>query len=116
HRSDHAHPALSTPAQWWAAVYGRYVALLETIGLPGVADATAFAELRSDILTAGRYQVFDDVVPALTRAARGGWRSLIVSNHVPELESLVSDLGLTPFSDSIVGSDGIGYDKPHPLL
>jgi FMN phosphatase YigB (HAD superfamily) len=35
---------------------------------------------------------------------------------VPELESLVSALGLTPFFDSIVGSAVVGYEKPHPLL
>ena len=81
-----------------------------------MATATAFAELRDDILNAGRYVVFDDVVPALRRAAASGWRNLIVSNHVPELESLVSDLGLTPLFESMVCSGVVGYEKPHPLL
>jgi HAD superfamily hydrolase (TIGR01549 family) len=94
----------------------RYVEIFEALGLPGVATTPAFDELRNDILDADRYVVFDDVVPALRRAAAGGWRNLIVSNHVPELESLVSALGLTPLFDSIVGSGVVGYEKPHPLL
>ena len=116
HRVGHAHPELSTSALWWHAVSQRYVEIFEALGLPGAATTTAFEELRGDILNADRYVVFDDVVPALRRAAAGGWRSLIVSNHVPELESLVSALGLTPFFDSIVGSAVVGYEKPHPLL
>jgi len=116
HRIDHAHPELSTSALWWNAVSQRYVEIFEALGLPDAATPTAFEELRGDILNADRYVVFDDVVPALRRAAAGGWRSLIVSNHVPELESLVSALGLTPFFDSIVGSAVVGYEKPHPLL
>jgi putative hydrolase of the HAD superfamily len=116
HRTDHAHPELSSPALWWEAVSRRYVEIFETLGLPAVATPTAFAELRGDILNAGRYVVFDDVVPALRRAVEKGWRNLIVSNHVPELESLVSDLGLTPLFESIVCSGVVGYEKPHPLL
>ena len=116
HRTGHAHPELSSPALWWAAVSRRYVEIFETLGLPAVATATAFAELRGDILDADRYVVFDDVVPALSRASANGWRSLIVSNHVPELESLVSDLGLTQLFESIVCSGVVGYEKPHPFL
>jgi putative hydrolase of the HAD superfamily len=116
HRSDHAHPELSSPALWWEAVCRRYVEIFEALGLPVVATATAFVEIRRDILNAERYVVFDDVVPALRRAMAGGWRNLIVSNHVPELETLVGDLGLTPFFESIVGSGVVGYEKPHPRL
>ena len=116
HRLDHAHPELSTSALWWEAVSHRYVEIFEALGFPGLATTTAFEELRGDILNADRYVVFEDVVPALRRAAAGGWRNLIVSNHVPELEALVSALGLTPLFDSIVGSGVVGYEKPHPLL
>jgi FMN phosphatase YigB (HAD superfamily) len=116
HRSDHAHPELSTSALWWNAVSQRYVEIFEALGLPGVATTAALEELRDDILDTDRYVVFDDVVPALRRAAAGGWRNLIVSNHVPELESLVSALGLTPLFDSVVGSGVVGYEKPHSRL
>jgi putative hydrolase of the HAD superfamily len=116
HRIDHAHPELSSPGLWWEAVYRRYVGIFDTLGVPAAADPAAFAELRSDILNPARYHVFDDVVPALSRAVANGWRNLIVSNHVPELESLVSDLGLSPLFESIVGSGLVGYEKPDRRL
>jgi FMN phosphatase YigB (HAD superfamily) len=116
HRSDHAHPELSSPALWWEAVYRRYIEIFDGLGVPAAADGSAFAELRDDILSPPRYRVFDDVGPALSRAAVNGWRNLIVSNHVPELESLVDGLGLTSLFESIVGSAVVGYEKPHRRL
>lgn len=116
HRSDHAHPELSSSGLWWEAVSRRYVEIFRALGHPAVATVQTFADLRRDILSADRYDVFDDVVPALTRAAGGGWRNLIVSNHIPELELLVSDLGLTRLFEAIVCSGAVGYEKPHPLL
>jgi putative hydrolase of the HAD superfamily len=116
HRSNHAHPELSSPDLWWGAVYRRYVEICSMLGRPSAASAPALAALRADILDAGAYVVFDDVRPALTRAGAAGWRNLIVSNHVPELERLVGDLGLAPFFESIVSSGVVGYEKPHRRL
>jgi putative hydrolase of the HAD superfamily len=116
HRPDHAHPDLSSAGLWWAAVYRRYVAIYSELGHPRAATAEALAALRTDIVTAARYRVFDDVVPALTRARVHGWRSLIVSNHIPELETLVAELDLTGYFEAIVGSGVVGYEKPHPRL
>jgi putative hydrolase of the HAD superfamily len=39
-----------------------------------------------------------------------------VSNHVPELDQLVADLGLRSFFDGVVSSGVVGYEKPHQRL
>ena len=116
HRADHAHPDLDTAAAWWDAVNRRYVEIFAAAGHPSVAAPTALAALRDDILDVSRYVVFDDVVPALKRARVAGWRNVIVSNHIPELESLVSGLGLTRHFDGVVSSGVVGYEKPHRRL
>jgi putative hydrolase of the HAD superfamily len=43
-----------------------------------------------------------------------GWRQAIVSNHCPELESLVGGLGIGAFFDKVYSSACTGYEKPHP--
>ena len=116
HRADHAHPDLSTSAKWWDAVNRRYVDIFTEVGHPSVASNGALSGLRDDILDVSRYAVFDDVVPALERTKAAGWRSLIVSNHIPELTSLVSGLDLTRYFGAIVSSGVVGYEKPHRRL
>jgi len=41
---------------------------------------------------------------------------VIVSNHIPELASLVSRLDLARHFEAIVSSGVVGYEKPHPRL
>ena len=116
HRADNAHPDLATSAAWWGAVNERYREIFAEVGQPALATPAAFTEMRADILDTSRYTLFDDVVPALERAKRAGWRSMIVSNHIPELTDLVSGLGLTRHFDTIVSSGIVGYEKPHRRL
>jgi putative hydrolase of the HAD superfamily len=115
-RADYAHPELSTPDLWWDAVKQRYAEIFTTLGQPQAATADALAALRADILTAARYRVFEDGVPALRRSRAAGWRNIMVSNHIPELAQLVAALDLTPHFDAIVSSGVVGYEKPHRRL
>lgn len=43
-----------------------------------------------------------------------GWRQLILSNHVPELASIVRALGIDQYLDAVISSAFVGYEKPHP--
>ena len=116
HRSDWAHPELSTPAAWWGAVNRRYQEIFATLGHPSAPTVQALEALREDILDTRRYLLFDDVVPALERAKAAGRRNMIVSNHIPELVDLVQGLDLTRYFAAIVSSGVVGYEKPHRRL
>ena len=61
-----------------------------------------------------QWLVFDDVVPVLVELSRNGWRHIILSNHVPELEDLVARLGLAEFFDNVISSANTGIEKPYP--
>src|SRR5687767_4005084 len=64
HRIGNAHPDLTSPDLWWAAVYRRYVEVFSELGYPFAASLSALAALRADILDPSAYVVFDDVLPA----------------------------------------------------
>ena len=116
HRPDHAHPDLATATAWWDAVNQRYREIFAAVGHPALATPAALAEMRADILDTSRYALFDDVVAALERSKAAGWRSMIVSNHIPELSDLVTGLDLTRHFDTIISSGVVGYEKPHRRL
>jgi len=116
HRPDHAHPELTTADLWWNEVARRYADVFAAFGCHSAITSDMLAAIRGDILDASRYTVFEDVVPALTRATNDGWRNMIVSNHVPELAVIVAGLNLDPFFHTIITSGIVGYEKPHREL
>jgi KaiC/GvpD/RAD55 family RecA-like ATPase len=53
-------------------------------------------------------------VQALQRLAAVGWRHIVLSNHVPELASIVAGVGLGYLVETVLSSARTGYEKPHP--
>jgi putative hydrolase of the HAD superfamily len=115
HRPDEAHLDLCEADIWW----GRIVPLLaEAYEDAGVEPARAaeLAQLARDryVDPSVGWRLFEDSLPALERLGGAGWRNVILSNHVPELEQLVGGLGLDEHVDAVLCSAVTGYEKPHP--
>lgn len=115
HRPERLHPELSEPEAWWASVESLLARSYRGVGIePERARALArVARARYVDPTVG-WRLFPDTVPVLERLRGRGWRHVILSNHVPELEVLVAGLGLAPLVDRVLTSASIGAEKPHP--
>jgi putative hydrolase of the HAD superfamily len=115
HTPDVPHPELATPDSWWGPI--------ESI-LAGAYGSVGYDEDRSRALAGlarARYvnpshgwRLFDDTAPTLSRLRADGWRHVILSNHVPELDAIVEALGIGDLIDAVVNSARTGYEKPHP--
>jgi putative hydrolase of the HAD superfamily len=116
HGPNRAHPELATPDQWWARVFATYTEGLSRCGWSQAATSAGFDALRNEILDARAYSLFEDVVPVLTALTAEGWRHVIVSNHVPELEDIVAGLGTRQFFADVITSGLVGYEKPHARM
>lgn len=115
HEWQQPHLDLGETEAWWAQVGRRVARAFEEVGVErgrGERLAVAFRERYVD--AAIGWQLFDDTLPALEAVAAAGWRSAVLSNHVPELDSLVDGLGLREHLDAVFNSARIGYEKPHP--
>jgi len=116
HGPNRAHPELSTPDIWWARVFAVYAEGLARCGWSQAATPSSFEALRTEILDARAYSLFEDVVPVLTALREERWRHVIVSNHVPELADIVGDLGIGAFFTDVMTSGLVGYEKPHAQM
>jgi putative hydrolase of the HAD superfamily len=115
HRPEVPHPELCAAGAWWAHVGGLLARAFAAAGYDDERAAQLAALTRELYVDATRgWRLFDDVLPALEGLSRLGWRHVILSNHVPELASIVSGLGLEPLVDAVVNSAVTGYEKPHP--
>jgi len=115
HRPDVPHPELDTADAWWKPVEELLAAAYAGAGYDrGRAAALArLARVRYPD-PAHTWQLYDDTLPVLEQLRAAGFRHVVLSNHVPELDGLIDALGLSGLVDAVVNSAVTGYEKPHP--
>ena len=109
---DRSYAHLSEPDDWWAHVSGHFQIVLRGLGIQQPLGSIT-DRIRQTIVDASRYRVYDDVVETLSALQTEGWRHIIVSNHIPELDHVVARLGLADLFSDVVCSARVGYEKPH---
>lgn len=113
HTPETPHTDISTAAEWWRALDPVFARAFEAIGVdPDRARALA-PRVRQRYLGTS-WRTFDDAEPALSALSTAGWRHIVLSNHVPELEAILEDLALTQWFEAVYTSATLGYEKPHP--
>ena len=108
------HPELSSPELWWQHVESILANAYRFVGV----DESKVEELASAAhccyVNPESFILFPDSIPALKQLVCTGWKHIILSNHVPELEDLVNHLGLGSLVERVITSALTGYEKPHP--
>ncbi|MEU6270729.1 HAD family hydrolase [Saccharopolyspora shandongensis] len=115
HSPWRSHPELSSPAEWWKTVEELLANAFQRLGVAQT-RARDFAMRAHERYADGEvsWQTYPDAEPALDRLARAGVPQFMLSNHVPELPSIVDSLGLHGYFERIFTSAAIGFEKPHP--
>lgn len=111
--ADVPHPHLTAPGEWWKAMEIVFARAYQGLGLDAPTSGKLAGLAHECYIDAGRFTVFEDVVPVLSDFSARGWQSVILSNHVPELPDIVRTLPLAPFIKECITSATIGYEKPH---
>ncbi len=60
-----------------------------------------------------KWFIYDDVISTLEKIKKIGYNNYILSNHVPELNVIVKNIGLSEYFSEIYSSANIGYEKPN---
>jgi putative hydrolase of the HAD superfamily len=103
------------PDVWWENLNPLFArALSAATGLTDTDAGRLALTVRSTYLSTGPWQLFDDTLDTLEQLRARGWKNIILSNHAPELESLVAHLGLTHLFEAIYNSGVTGKEKPNP--
>ena len=114
HEPERPHPELDDPAAWWERLENVMRRAYEALGLGTSVSPTLARTARSRYVDPESFELYDDALPALNALRTAGWRHVVLSNHVPELESIVRGVGLHDLFDHVITSARIGFDKPHP--
>jgi putative hydrolase of the HAD superfamily len=113
HTPEMSHIHLNSPEKWWNALEPVLVSAFVSAANIQMPVARTLATLvRDRYIDAASWTVFPDANGALESLSRAGWVHVLLSNHVPELPSLVAALGLAEHFKAILSSANIGYEKP----
>lgn len=102
----------STGHHWWMNLYMYFDALYDKVSMSPSDRESTNESIRKFILCADNYMLYDDAIMALEACAELGFESYILSNNFPELESVISALGLLDYFEACISSSNIGYEKP----
>ena len=114
HTPERAHPDLDTPEKWWDALNPVFEQAYLAVGVEPKLARELAPLVREAYLRPDRWQLYDDVFPALNGLSSRGWTHLVLSNHVPELSGIAGRLGLEGRILRFFNSAQTGHEKPHP--
>lgn len=114
HHPHIPHPELVTRRQWWETYTPVLTRIFCNIGLSPHQARALSESTRVRFVDPQYWRLFEDALPVLGALQSQGWRHVVLSNHVPELEDIAKALGLQDAIDAIVNSACTGYEKPHP--
>jgi putative hydrolase of the HAD superfamily len=75
-----------------------------------------FTELYDLFARAECWRLFEDTVPTLDRLKRRGFRLAVISNWDHRLFSIVEQLGLKEYFETVIASSKIGVAKPGRVI
>jgi len=99
--------------EWWHDMKSVLLNALTSIGIDQPIAQKIAAQIPTAYRNPEKWTVYPDVEPCLQKLQLVGWTHYIVSNHIPELSHLVTDLGLADYFEQIISSATIGYEKPN---
>jgi putative hydrolase of the HAD superfamily len=115
HDYETPHPHVRGAEQWWIAMAPVLCgAFHEATNVSPEHARSLLPKIRAAYLDVRRWRLFADAEPCLSAVSGQGWRNVMLTNHVPELPSIVAALGLAPHFAGICNSADTGYEKPHP--
>ncbi len=116
HKPEEEHYHLGSGSAWWKQLEPVFAHALTSAGVEPLIAAEIAQSVRAQYLRPDAWQLLDGAADVLSELAKSGWSHLLISNHVPELEDLVKELGIHPQFDQIFSSANLGVEKPNALF
>ncbi len=110
------HTHIVTADQWWEPIQKKFEQGFLHFGY-STKQSNNLAKLsRKKFIQNDKWSLFDDVVVTLKLVASKGWKSSIISNHIPELIQIIRYLEIEHFFDHIINSADVGAEKPNQMI
>lgn len=111
HEFEKSHQQLFKGKQWWEYV-DQYIE--DSLKQLGVKQAGNIAkEFKGHYLDLQYWHLYPNTIETLEKLSALGYTHVIASNHVPELNELCEQLGISQYFETIFNSAFMEYEKPN---
>jgi putative hydrolase of the HAD superfamily len=113
HSPEIAHEEFFKGKSWWQYMNDYFAGILKELGIECTTANNISNDIRQKYMNPSKWHIYDDTILCLKSAMEKGYCNIMLSNHVPELEELVMNLGIRDYFIKIYSSADIGYEKPN---
>ena len=104
---------VGTADAWWARLEPVFAGAFRGVGVERDVARALAPMVRAVYLDSESWRLFPDTKGALEALSGVGWTHALLSNHVPELPTLLKQLGVHEHFVGIFNSAETGVEKPH---
>lgn len=107
-------PAHQPADQWWNQLHPVFQnAYRLGAGLSPTRAAELASQVRAFYIDPSKWRLYPDTRPALAELSTLGWKHALLSNHVPELQTILHTLDIDYYFEKVFNSAQTGIQKPH---
>lgn len=114
HEPDKEYLHSREPEAWWSRLYPVFERAYCMNGIEAAKASFYAKEARKYLADPKYFSLYDDTQETLEYFKVKGYRNIILSNHIPELQDIVDALGLMEHVEGCINSARVGYEKPNP--
>ncbi|MBQ8780277.1 MAG: HAD family hydrolase [Oscillospiraceae bacterium] len=98
--------------EWWEYTNRHISDVYRAVGISEEETARLLPLYRKVIMEKENYNLYPDTVETLSALKERGYSHFLLSNNYPELDVIMSELGLDKYFDGMIISAKVGFDKP----
>jgi putative hydrolase of the HAD superfamily len=101
---------------WWEYYEEHFKNIFVDLDVEKEVARELSKQIKGEYMDKAKWHIYDDVVKMLEKTTERGNRNIIISNHIPELDGIVNNLGISQYFTKIHSSGNIGYEKPNKIF
>ncbi|MFZ5986885.1 MAG: HAD family hydrolase [Bacillota bacterium] len=113
HNYDISHAEYFKGKTWWEYMNKYFEGIFLQLGIDKNSASKLSELIREKYLLNDKWHLYDDTIECLKTTIKKGYKNIVVSNHVPELEEIIENLGIRNYFLEVFTSAKIGYEKPN---
>ncbi len=106
-----------SPSQWWKELNPVLLRFFDSLEDANPQYSQFLVEqFKTTYLNSSQWRLFPKAIETVRECSNLGFRNVMLTNNVPEIETIFDSLGLSPYFDTIWNSAKLGVEKPNPKI